>query len=380
MRRTVLVVATVTLAFGMVGVNAGPSAGRDRPFSTSDLIAMKLLPAPQQFDLCPGRRAVSSASSRSSASPVRAREIRGGGGRHELQHTEFGQDFAPDNEIAIAVDPLDPDHMLAGSNDYYYRFNNSTGARQALVPTGFFTSFDGGETWVDGQVPIRQRQRQPATRHRRSTRKHGVALMAQLENVGGQGGAFVVAGQRLGAAARPMAASPGASRSWCSRAAAPGIGPANNAVFCDKEYIAVDNNPDSPHYGRAYVTASSVPERSPGRYAESPIYLSLLRRRRSHVVDAARRSPARTPLSARTRRPGRHGECDEDQFSYPAVASDGDALRPLPERPERGRVGGAARPRQPGHGGEVDGRRRDLLGTGCRRPSSRTACRTCRSR
>ena len=45
--------------------------------------------------------------------------------------TKFGQDFAPDNEIAIVVDPEDADHLLAGSNDYYYRFNNSTGARQA---------------------------------------------------------------------------------------------------------------------------------------------------------------------------------------------------------------------------------------------------------
>ena len=69
--------------------------------------------------------------------------------------TRFGQNFAPDNEIAIAVDPEDADHLLAGSNDYYYRFNNSTGARQALVPTGFFTSFDGGETWIDGQIPMR---------------------------------------------------------------------------------------------------------------------------------------------------------------------------------------------------------------------------------
>lgn len=50
--------------------------------------------------------------------------------------TELGQDFAPDNEIAVSVDPEDPDHIVAGSNDYHYRFNNSTGARQAIVPTG----------------------------------------------------------------------------------------------------------------------------------------------------------------------------------------------------------------------------------------------------
>jgi hypothetical protein len=51
---------------------------------------------------------------------------------------------------ALLVDPTDPNHIVAGSNDYFYRFSNSTGARQALVPTGFFTSFDGGASWVDG--------------------------------------------------------------------------------------------------------------------------------------------------------------------------------------------------------------------------------------
>jgi len=38
----------------------------------------------------------------------------------------YGQDWNPDNEIPVAVDPEDPDHLLSGSNDYYYRFNNST--------------------------------------------------------------------------------------------------------------------------------------------------------------------------------------------------------------------------------------------------------------
>ena len=32
-----------------------------------------------------------------------------------------------------------------------------------------------------------------------------------------------------------------------------GIGPANTALFYDKEWLTVDNNPGSPFYGRAYV-------------------------------------------------------------------------------------------------------------------------------
>jgi len=42
----------------------------------------------------------------------------------------YGQDYAPDNEIAVAVNPVNANHIVAGSNDYFYRFNNSTGARQ----------------------------------------------------------------------------------------------------------------------------------------------------------------------------------------------------------------------------------------------------------
>ena len=57
------------------------------------------------------------------------------------------------------------------------------------MPTGFFTSFDGGETWLDGQVPFGR------VRTRAFDSKHDVALMAQLGNVGGQGGPWVAAGK-----------------------------------------------------------------------------------------------------------------------------------------------------------------------------------------
>jgi hypothetical protein len=112
----------------------------------------------------------------------------------------YRQDFNPDNELAIAVNPKVPTHLLAGSNDYFYRFNNSTGARQALVPTGFFTAFDAGASWVDGQIPMRTGNGagdpSPAFNARLSgtTAQTGWAMMAQLENVGGLGGPFVAQG------------------------------------------------------------------------------------------------------------------------------------------------------------------------------------------
>ena len=53
-----------------------------------------------------------------------------------------------------------------------------------------------------------------------------------------------------------------------------GIGPANQAVFYDKEWLTVDNNPASPFYGRAYVTTSRFLNAQQGAYAESPIWIS----------------------------------------------------------------------------------------------------------
>src|SRR5438094_10160246 len=164
----------------------------------------------------------------------------------------FGQDYAPDNEIAVAVDPNDPNHLLAGSNDYYYSFNNSTGARKAIVPTGFFTSFDGGKTWVDGQIPLSNGNGagDPAPAF---DGKHGVALMAQLENVGGQGGCCVSQGDVT------VSRSTDGGVTWdrpvrVFKGHGAGTGRANNAGFWDRVFIGVNNYPGTPGYGRIVMT------------------------------------------------------------------------------------------------------------------------------
>jgi hypothetical protein len=231
----------------------------------------------------------------------------------------YGQDWNPDNEISVVVDPADPNHLLAGSNDYYYRFNNATGARQALVPTGFFTSFDGGKTWLDGQVPMRSGNGagDPAPAF---DRKHGVALMAQLENTAGLSGAVVANGDVT------VSRSTDGGRTWERPARAingkgAGIGPATNATFIDKEWITVDNNVGSPHYGRAYVTATVFLNGKQGSYAESPIVLSY-----SDDGGLTWSMPKEISGSSPTctfQTTGPANQCDEDQASVPEVASDG---------------------------------------------------------
>jgi len=327
---------SVAVAFVAVAVVAGfapAAAGRDRPFSTSRLIATKLVPDLRRFDLLPGTSG--GQFSKQQIERFRCEGNEAGGdpatGAIDISCNTafFGQDFAPDNEIAVAVDPLNPDHVLAGSNDYYYRFNNATGARQAIVPTGFFTSFDGGQTWVDGQVPMGRGNGNgdPAPAFDAAFQCPGapagtcsMALMAQLSNVGGQGGPFVSQGDVS------VSRSLDGGLTWqppvtVFKGQGTGIGPANNAVFWDKEFIAVDNWPGSPHFGRIYVTATRFLNGLQGSYAESPIYISWSDD--GGLTWSAPKEISGSHPSCTFQTTGGGTECDEDQFSYPAVAPDG---------------------------------------------------------
>ena len=317
MRRVLLVIGAAVLLIGSLAV---PSAGRDRPYSSSDLIAMKLLPPKVQYDL-PGlaggqfsKKQIEEFTCESAGDPS------AGAVDMSCNTTEFGQDFAPDNEIAIVVDPEDPLHLVAGSNDYFYRFNNATGARQALVPTGFFTSFDGGETWLDGQVPFGSGNGSgdPAPAF---DAKHDVVVMAQLQNVGGQGAGFAVAGN-IG-----VSRSLDGGVTWqppvvVFKGQGAGIGPATNAVFWDKEYIGVDNHPGSPFFGRIYVTATRFLNGPKGAYTESPIWLSYSDDG-GLTWSVPKEISGSNPAFCTYQETGAAGECDEDQFSNPVAASDG---------------------------------------------------------
>jgi hypothetical protein len=313
------VVVALVAAMLLTGVVSGSAVGRDKPANTSTLHMTKLATGAEalQGQTDAGGQFSKTQIERfrctSSGVPTATVDM-------SCNTSEYGQDFAPDNEIAIAVDPEDANHLVAGSNDYFYRFNNATGARQAIVLTGFFTSFDGGANWIDGQIPVRSGNGagdpSPAFDAR-----HDTVLMAQLENTGGQGAPFVSQGDVS------VSRSLDGGRNWTEpvtvmRGQGAGIGPANRAKFFDKEYVTCDNWPTSQWYGTCHLVAVLFVNALQGAYAESGVVYS-----RSLDGGATWSDPVEisgSHPSCTFQETGGGTDCDEDQFAYPEVAPDGD--------------------------------------------------------
>jgi hypothetical protein len=221
----------------------------------------------------------------------------------------------PHNELSIAVDPTNPDHIVAGSNDYEIFFQGSSIVERIMA--GYYTSFDGGTTWTNGHISPGgfTFNGDPAIAF---NTKFGLVDYATIASNGGQKAGFATATIQVNTS------HDGGETFGNPVIVALGTGGTRVTVFNDKPYITVDNNPTSPHYGRVYVTNTRFLFGNLGNYLESPIQLAfsddggntfsqpeIISGRSSTLCS----QPAITPRN--------NGICNEDQFSTPVVGPDG---------------------------------------------------------
>jgi hypothetical protein len=257
--------------------------------------------------------------------------------------------IAPDNEMAIVADPANPSLLLGGSNDYQLNFMGNTVNVQ--VPSGWFLSQDGGGTWIDGSLPLKGSLGggDPAPGF---DVKRNRAVFASLSFVCGQLAPVCSRGNVLFASAdlSKLTGSQDDTLQWSDQTIANGSASDNGAqqLFLDKEWIAVDNyatlpnGQPNPNYGNYYVTFQQF-RTEKGRYDESPVMFVMSRdggQRWTLPVEISGRNPdyctfqddANDPdtsanggnsSQATSEGPDDPNACDQDSFSYPAVAPDG---------------------------------------------------------
>ncbi len=210
----------------------------------------------------------------------------------------------PNNEPDIEVDPEDPDHIVASSNDY------------DSCCDGFYTSFDGGETWAQGNLSAEDTRRIGSDPVTVFEPKSGNVIHASLNFLitrdgFSKDGDVVVSISRDGGLTwrRPVVVADGQGKDTSRR-----------QLFNDKEWIVADTDPGSPFYGRTYMTWSAFLLRN-GEYAESAIM-------EAHSDDGGRTWSAPQEISGSApfcdiQYEGPTGDCDQDQYSVPTAAPDG---------------------------------------------------------
>ena len=211
---------------------------------------------------------------------------------------------APNNEPHLVVDPNDPLHMVASSNDYDSCCDE------------FYTTFDGGLTWQTGNMSVLTKRRTGSDPVTIIEPKSGNVLHSSLNYVirhDGQttSGDVVVSISTDGGVnwATPVVVYEGH-----------GADKDPTQVFNDKDWMVADTNPASPNYGRVYLTWSRFLSHD-GDVAESPIW-------ESHSDDGGLTWSSAQEISGSAafctfQTEGPSGQCDEDQFSVGAVAPDG---------------------------------------------------------
>jgi hypothetical protein len=160
------------------------------------------------------------------------------------------------NEPAAAVDPSNPRHMTAGSNDY------CTSATIGDVWAGFYYSADGGGTWTDSLLPGYPTDT--------STPGQASPLFGLVSGAGDPSQAWDLDGHLYYAGIAFNRVRPANGSIWLARYSWPGASAAPTYEFTslvsrgtptafgighfeDKVMVEVDRGVDSPYEGNVYI-------------------------------------------------------------------------------------------------------------------------------
>jgi hypothetical protein len=212
----------------------------------------------------------------------------------------------PNNEPDIEVDPANPLHMVASSNDY------------GSCCDQFYTTLDGAATWSTGNISINNPQQTGSDPVTVFDVRHGTAIHASLNY------SFQVP---TGEACRGdvvVSVSTDGGITWPPAIVVDsgyGCDFSNVQLFNDKEWIVTDNNPSSPYYGRTYLTWTKF-EFASGPFVRSAIFEAHSDDGGKHWTKAKEISGSNASLCT-FQTSGSAGQCDEDQASSPTIGPDG---------------------------------------------------------
>jgi len=212
----------------------------------------------------------------------------------------------PNNEPDIEVDPADPLHMVASSNDF------------DTCCDEFYTTFDGGKTWTTGNMSHRGNNKIGSDPVSTFDVRTGNVLHSSLSFSFSHNFSQACDGDLV------VSVSTDGGIRWDKPVIVDdGIGCdlSKLQLFDDKEWMVTDNDPDSALFGRTYLTWSKFESRF-GEYQSSAIW-------EAHSDDGGRtwsqphEISGSNPAVCTFQESGPAGECDENQFSVPTVAPDG---------------------------------------------------------
>jgi hypothetical protein len=161
------------------------------------------------------------------------------------------------NEPSLAMDPNDPTHFVAGSNDEIQEppCSDATPSSCPFVPgvqtSGFYASFDGGKTWpCQGVVNLGGQGAQSDGDPQQAFDSRGNVYFGQLSEP------FPANNQQVNTGLNADVFVAKSTDGGCSYPTASRVSGNAPAVFDDKPGLAADSHPNSPFRDNVYISWS----------------------------------------------------------------------------------------------------------------------------